>query len=151
MSITNWEERPWVTREQMALFKARDRKTAKLYGPTVAAAEIANVDFKLRYAKFSRERKMSDPPSCGRIFMGYLVVRRLNTPEEYEKQIAVFVSRPKNRSSIAGGTLISIDEFMSEVRSKVAACGIMASNAISEQYPLLRTIQLAQSGYYRLL
>ena len=84
MSISNWEERPWVTREQMALFKARDQKTAKLYGPTVAAAEIANVDFKLRFARFSGERKMSDPPSCGRIFMGHLVVRRLNTPEEYE-------------------------------------------------------------------
>jgi hypothetical protein len=72
-------------------------------------------------------------------------------PDITIKQIAVFVSRPKNRSSIAGGTLISIDEFMSEVRSKVAACGIMASNAISEQYPLLRTIQLTQSGYYRAL
>lgn len=84
MSISNWEERPWVTRDQMALFKARDRKTATLYGSTVAAAEIANVDFKLRFAKYSHERKMSDPPSCGRIFMGYLVVRRLNTPEEYE-------------------------------------------------------------------
>lgn len=84
MSISNWEERPRVTREKMTLFKARDRKTAQLYGSTVAAAEIANVDFKLRFAKYSHERKMSDPPSCGRIFMGYLVVRRLNTPEEYE-------------------------------------------------------------------
>lgn len=84
MSFSNWEERPWITRKQMNLYKARDRKTAQLYGATVAAAQIANVDFKTRHAKYANERKMSPPPSCGRIFLGYLVVRRLDTPEEYE-------------------------------------------------------------------
>lgn len=38
---------------------------------------------------------------------------------------------------------------MTEVRSKVVACGRMASNAISEQYPLLRTLQLSHAGYYK--
>ena len=34
---------------------------------------------------------------------------------------------------------------------RVAKCGPMARNAISEQYPLLRTIQMAQIGYMRAL
>ena len=84
MSFSNWQERPWITREQMKLYKARDRRTAKLYGETVAAAQIANVDFKARHSKYANERKMSAPPSCGRIFLGYLVVRQLDTTEEYE-------------------------------------------------------------------
>jgi hypothetical protein len=70
-------------------------------------------------------------------------------PEISITQIAIFVSRPKGRDSIAGGSMISIDEFMTEVRAKVVACGRMASNAISEQYPLLRTLQLSHAGYYR--
>jgi hypothetical protein len=46
---------------------------------------------------------------------------------------------------------MSIDEFTAKVRTEVALCGIMAKNAIPEQYPLLRTIQLLTSGYYRLV
>ena len=65
------------------------------------------------------------------------------------QQIAVFVSHPKGRDTIAGGAIISIDELMAEIRAKVMACGIMASNAIPEQYPLLRTLQLSHVGYYR--
>ena len=65
------------------------------------------------------------------------------------QQIAVFVSHPKGRDTIAGGTIISIDELMAEMRAKVIACGVMASNAIPEQYPLLRTLQLSHVGYHR--
>ena len=65
------------------------------------------------------------------------------------KQIAVFVSHPKGRDTLAGGTIISIDEFMAEVRAKVVARGVMASNAVPEQYPLLRTIQLTHAGYHK--
>ncbi len=65
------------------------------------------------------------------------------------KQIAVFINHPRGRDTIAGGAIISIDEFMNEVRAKVVACGIMARNAIPEQYPLLRTVQLSHVGYGR--
>lgn len=65
------------------------------------------------------------------------------------QQIAVFISHPKNRHTIAGGTILSIDELMKEIRAKIVACGIMAKNAVPEQYLLLRTLQLSHVGYYR--
>jgi hypothetical protein len=66
------------------------------------------------------------------------------------KQFAVFVDHPRNRHEIAGGTILSIDELMSEIRTKVVEWGLMSKRAISEQYPLLRTLQLSHVGYYRL-
>ena len=84
MDILNWEERPFVPLEKMATYSARDRSTAKKYGPRVKAAEISNRDYGYRYNKFSTDRTMQPPPSSGRIFLGYLVVRNLGTPEQYE-------------------------------------------------------------------
>lgn len=63
------------------------------------------------------------------------------------EQIAICVSHPPSRSTIGGGKLISLDEFIKEVRDKVIAEGPANSKAISEIYPLLRTIQLSHSGY----
>jgi hypothetical protein len=65
------------------------------------------------------------------------------------EQFAVFYDHPKGRDTIAGGTIISIDEFMAEIRSKVSSCGPMISNAIPQQYSLLRTIQMSEVGYSR--
>jgi hypothetical protein len=65
------------------------------------------------------------------------------------EQIAICASRPKARETLGGGRLISIDEFVSDVRQKIATCGPARGNAISEQYPLLRTIQLLTCGYQR--
>jgi hypothetical protein len=64
------------------------------------------------------------------------------------RQIGVFISHPRGRDSLAGGVIVSIDELMAEIRAKIVACGPMARNAISEQFPLLRTIQMAHLGYY---
>jgi hypothetical protein len=71
------------------------------------------------------------------------------SPETPLKQVAVFISRPREKSEFAGGTLISIDELMSEIRAKVVTYGPMCRSAISEQYPLLRTLQMTHSGYYK--
>jgi len=65
------------------------------------------------------------------------------------EQVAVFISHPEDRDTIAGGKIVPIDELMAEIRTAVIACGPMARNAIPEQYPLLRTIQMSHSGYYR--
>jgi len=73
------------------------------------------------------------------------------SPETPLQQIAVFISRPREKNEIAGGILISIDELMSEIRAKVIERGPMCSNAISEQYPLLRTLQMTHSGYYKVI
>jgi hypothetical protein len=73
-------------------------------------------------------------------------------PEETVlRQVAVFPSRGKERDSIAGGTVLSIDELVADIRSKVMACGPMYRNAIPETYPLLRTIQMATVGYQRIV
>ena len=65
--------------------------------------------------------------------------------------IAILISHPKTRNTIGGGKIISIDEFVKEIQAKVIEKGIMAENAIPEQYPLLRTMQLITKGYYKKL
>lgn len=70
-------------------------------------------------------------------------------PETPLRQIAVFPSHPKDRHFVAGGKILSIDELVSEIRTKVIECGVMRSNAIPENYPLLRVLQLSHCGYNR--
>lgn len=70
------------------------------------------------------------------------------TPVE---RIAVLVSHPKGRDELCGARILSVDEFMLQVKAKISECGIMAKSAIPEQYPLLRTIQLTTQGYYKCL
>ncbi len=72
-------------------------------------------------------------------------------PDTHLRQIAVLVNHPRGRDELAGGVLMSVDEITAEIRGKVIACGIMAKNAISESYPLLRTVQLSHVGYYSAL
>ena len=66
------------------------------------------------------------------------------------RQIAVLTSRGQ-RKTLAGGELATIDEIVCCIRKDVIAEGKMASRAIPEQYPLLRTVQLFVSGYRRAL
>lgn len=77
-------DRPYIREEDMALFNAVDAETASMYGGKVKAAEISNIDYKMRYGKFHANLSMRPPPSCGRIFMGYVVVRKLGRPDQYE-------------------------------------------------------------------
>jgi hypothetical protein len=65
------------------------------------------------------------------------------------ERIAIFPSAPAGRTHIAGACLRSIDGFMKEVRSEILTCRVMAKDAIPEQYPLLRTVQLTLLGYHR--
>ncbi len=89
MEIINWKERPFVSLEQMKIYAARDRDTARKYGTMVKAAEISNRDYGYRYSKFSSTRTMQPPPSSHmHIFLGYLVVRKLGTPDQYETWMA---------------------------------------------------------------
>jgi hypothetical protein len=66
-------------------------------------------------------------------------------------QIAVLVTHPKGRDTIAGGRIQSIDELVAEITTKVTASGPLQSNAIPEQFSLLRTIQLTHVGYVRIV
>lgn len=96
----------------------------------------------------TREARYKKKFDAGRkyIFKDIFSWLRPSTPL---RQIAVFINHPKGRDSIAGGEVISVDEFMAEVRTEVIKRGIMSKNAIPETYPLLRTVQLSHSGYHR--
>jgi hypothetical protein len=77
--------KPFITVDQMDIFKARRANVAKRYGLKVLAISITNREYKYRYAKFAGERQMKPPPgSTVHICPGYLVVRRLGTQQEYE-------------------------------------------------------------------
>lgn len=65
------------------------------------------------------------------------------------RQIAVFPTRPAKMEKIGGGEIVTIDELMKDIRANVSKCGAMCKNAVSENYPLLRTIQLAEKGYVK--
>ena len=65
--------------------------------------------------------------------------------------MAVLISHPKGRDFLAGGKVVSIDEFMAEIRLKIVEYGIVGKNAIPEQYPFLRTLQLSYNSYYKTL
>jgi len=67
------------------------------------------------------------------------------------EQVAVLVRGGGGHRKLAGAEIRSIDDFVSEIRNEVAKHGQMARAAIAEQLPLLRTIQLVESGYYKRL
>ena len=56
----------------------------------------------------------------------------------------------KNRDTLAGARIQSVDEFMAELRNAVRAEDKVSKRAIPEQYPRLRILQLALNEYYHL-
>ena len=60
---------------------------SKRYGKFVRAVPISNREYQHRYDKLNESRDMKEPPSSGRIFSGYLVVRNINSKDEYETWI----------------------------------------------------------------
>ena len=83
MDQVAWD-RPFISEANMALFEATDAEEARAFGRIVKAAPLSNVEYKIRFGKLSAALRMKDPPSCGRIFLGYLVVRKLGLPGQYE-------------------------------------------------------------------
>lgn len=83
MAAYDWD-RPYVAQSDMLPYVANDSETGTRYGKTVRAVQLSNVDYKTRFARFKRTNNMRAPPSCGRIFSGFLVVRNLGTPRPYE-------------------------------------------------------------------
>lgn len=64
-----------------------DPETTKKYGSIVKAMPLSNREYQHRFDKLSSSRKMKPPPSSGRIFGGYLVVRNLGEAGQYETWI----------------------------------------------------------------
>ncbi|MFY9619663.1 MAG: hypothetical protein WAM70_19390 [Pyrinomonadaceae bacterium] len=95
-----------------------------------------------------REERYEKKLSLARKYMFTEIFPWLNKKTLIE-QIAIFYNHPKGRDTIAGARLMSIDELVAEIRAKVVGCGPMISNAIPQQFPLLRTIQMSHVGYSR--
>lgn len=66
-------------------------------------------------------------------------------------QRAVFPSASAERRTLAGAEVVTVDGVVAEIREAVRVRGVASRAAISEHYPLLRTIQLVVSGYYRVV
>jgi len=98
----------------------------------------------------AREERFSKKFKAARKYIFSEVFTWLDSNMEIE-QMAVLVSHPNGKDELAGGKIISIDELIVEIRQKVIEYGIVAKNAIPEQYPLLRTLQLSHSDYYKTL
>lgn len=77
-------DKPFASQEEFREYKAVDATAAARYGKTVKATILSNIDYKTRFGRFQRENNMKPPPRCVRIFSGYLVVRKLGTPFQYE-------------------------------------------------------------------
>ena len=95
-----------------------------------------------------RELRFGKKFDAGRKFIFKEVFPWLDTSTHLE-QIAVLITA--SRQTIAGGKVVYIDQFIKEVKDEIAKIGIMGKNAISEQYHLLRTIQMVTCGYYKLI
>jgi len=74
----------FIDSNAMDSYSSIDTETTKRFGKRVKAMPLSNVDYKQRFHKLKSSRTMKSPPSCGRIFLGYIVVRNLHTNKEYE-------------------------------------------------------------------
>ena len=79
--------RPFVDRKDLCEYVAMDNTVAGRYGSVILATELSNKEYKIRFEKMQDARRMKPPPSSLRIFPGYLAVRNLGTPTEYETWI----------------------------------------------------------------
>ncbi len=61
------------------------------------------------------------------------------------EQVAILATATKRE--LSGGRVISIDEFVATVKDAVLKRGPLRTNAIPEEYDLLRILQLALCGY----
>jgi hypothetical protein len=77
----------YMDKSAMDKYQATDTNAAKRYGTFVRAIPVSNREYQHRYDKLSDSRAMKPPPSSGRIFAGYLVIRSLDSKDEYETWI----------------------------------------------------------------
>ena len=79
---------PFITQDAMGIYAAKDKETGRRYGQLARATKLSNVEYRTRFGRFGASNNMRAPPSCGRIFIGYLVVRHFRSPGQYETWMA---------------------------------------------------------------
>ena len=94
-----------------------------------------------------REAKFAKKFKAGRKYIFSDVFPWLD-PSMKLRQRAVLTAG-ETRNELAGGEVITIDKLAEDIRARIKEEGRMATGAIPEQFPLLRTIQLLTSGYGR--
>jgi len=97
-----------------------------------------------------RELRFRKKFEAGKKYIGIEIFPWLGNKIQLE-QVAIVSSKTKERVALAGGRIITIDEFIADVRKEVIAQGKASTKAISEIYPLLRTLQLSHNGYHRVV
>jgi hypothetical protein len=71
-------------------------------------------------------------------------------PKTSVDRIAVIVTHPKNRNSLGGAKIVSIDESMFEVRTKVSERGIAAKDGLRSANFAGQKMNFAPSGFLAL-
>ena len=79
--------RPYVDQASLSEYRAIEAEISQRYGQRVLATSMSNSEYALRYRRLAHPNNMRPPPSHGRVFGGYLVVRSLGRPEKYETWI----------------------------------------------------------------
>ncbi|EQM66131.1 hypothetical protein L682_26910 [Aquipseudomonas alcaligenes OT 69] len=75
--------RAYIQVSDMPIFEAF--KGAPVAGHLIVrACELSNREYGHRHQKLAKSNNMKHPPSADRIFAGYLVVRNIDTPTQYE-------------------------------------------------------------------
>jgi hypothetical protein len=95
-----------------------------------------------------REGRYRKKFECGKKYICRDVFPWLTDSTPIE-QVAILTS--SSQKELAGGRVVSIDEFIGEVNNEIATCSLMAKNAVPEQYDLLRTIQMTVCGYHKII
>ena len=113
--------------------------------------ELIHIEASLdAYSWSKREQRFAKKFAAGQKYIRKEVFPWLDAKTELKQQCIV-VSRAIDRTQLAGGELLTVDEFMRNIKAEIIKAGIVGKSAIPEQFDLLRTIQLTVSGYYRVL
>ena len=99
----------------------------------------------------TREERFKKKFDAGRRYIKSSVFPWLARSKVPIEQVALLIASAKNHVEVGGGRVVNVDEFMSQMREKISAHGVMSANAIHEQFDLLRTVQLVVCGYYRVV
>jgi hypothetical protein len=77
--------RPYIDQISMDRYIAIRVSDSQKYGKAVKAFALSNREYKYRFDRFKKTNKMKPPPGSHiHIMPGYLVVRKLGTPNQYE-------------------------------------------------------------------
>lgn len=77
--------RPYQDVDSMNAFLAIQKHIAAKFGQTIKAMELSNREYQQRYDRMAKSNNMRPPPgSSFHIMSGFLVVRRLGSPDQYE-------------------------------------------------------------------